>query len=163
MEKETLSIKARIQILKPASEIFEAIVDPDKMSNYFISKSTGRMEEGKTLTWKFGEFDMEFPVRVGEIRKDEYVSFYWGDEKEGETFVEINLKPFEGDSTVVTVTEKEKPLDEPGIKWLQGNSEGWANFLACMKAYVEYGINLRKGAFEFLAKDEEFKKEKGID
>jgi hypothetical protein len=35
-------------------------------------------------------------------------------------------------------------------KWLMGNTEGWANFLACLKAYLEYGINLRKGAFDFL-------------
>lgn len=162
MEKETLKIKARIGIQKTEAEIFEAIVDPAKMSNYFISESTGRMEEGATLTWRFPEFDFEFPVKVGEIRKDEYVSFYWGDEKEGETFVEIDLKPFENDTTIVVVTEGEKKADEAGIKWLQGNSEGWANFLACMKAYLDHGVNLRKGAFEFLAKDEEFKKEKGI-
>ena len=31
-----------------------------------------------------------------------------------------------------------------------GNTEGWANFLACMKAYLEYGIQLRKGAFDFM-------------
>ena len=92
IEKETLSIKARIGILKTPGEIFEAIVDPDKMSNYFISKSTGRMEEGATLTWRFPEFDFEFPVRVGEIRKDEYVSFYWGDDKEGETNRRIKVK-----------------------------------------------------------------------
>lgn len=29
------------------------------------------------------------------------------------------------------------------------NTEGWANFLACLKAYLDYGINLRKGAFDF--------------
>lgn len=54
-------------------------------------------------------------------------------------------------STVVTITEKSMPLDENGIKWLKGNSEGWANFLACLKAYLEYGINLRRGAFNFMA------------
>ena len=35
-------------ILKPAHEVFEAIVDPDKMNKYFITISTGRMESGKT-------------------------------------------------------------------------------------------------------------------
>jgi hypothetical protein len=34
-----------------------------------------------------------------------------------------------------------------------GNTEGWANFLACMKAYLEYGIQLRKGAFDFMRKN----------
>lgn len=72
-----LEIKAALQIQKPIQEVFEAIIDPAKMSNYFISESTGRMEEGKKLTWKF------------------------------------------------------------------------PNFLACMKAYLEYGINLRIGGFYF--------------
>jgi len=51
----------------------------------------------------------------------------------------------------VTVSEKGRENDEPGIYWLKGNTEGWANFLACLKAYLEYGINLRQGAFDFLA------------
>jgi hypothetical protein len=51
----------------------------------------------------------------------------------------------------VRITEKSRPCDEAGLKWLQGNTAGWANFLACLKAYLEYGINLRKGAFDFLA------------
>lgn len=33
------------------------------------------------------------------------------------------------------------------------NTEGWANFLACMKAYLEYDIQLRKGAFDFMRKN----------
>jgi hypothetical protein len=53
-------------------------------------------------------------------------------------------------STVVTITEKSRNNDEAGIKWLTGNTAGWANFLACLKAFLEYGINLRKGAFDFL-------------
>ena len=44
---EKLEIKAGIQILKPAAEVFEAIVDPDKMKNYFISESNGIMKEGE--------------------------------------------------------------------------------------------------------------------
>jgi len=42
--------------------------------------------------------------------------------------------------------------DDVGINWLKSNTEGWANFLACLKAYLEYGINLRKGGFDFLTK-----------
>jgi len=45
-----------------------------------------------------------------------------------------------------------KQYNENNLKWALGNTEGWANFLACMKAYLEYGINLRKGAFDFMKK-----------
>jgi uncharacterized protein YndB with AHSA1/START domain len=149
MKTQILEIKTAIQISKPVNEVFEAIVDPAKMSNYFISKSSGRMEEGKKITWKFPEFEIEFPVRVGKIERDKYISFYW-DVDDIELLVEMTLTQRAVNSTLIAVTEKSRKNDDAGIKWLQGNSEGWANFLACLKAYLEYGINLRKGAFDFL-------------
>jgi len=148
MKNQMLEVKAALQILKPAYQVFEAIVDPAKMSNYFISKSSGRMEEGKRIIWRFPEFDMEFPIRVGKVEKDKYISYYW-DVDDKELLVEMILTPVDVNSTVVTITEKSMENDEAGINWLRGNTEGWANFLACLKAYLEYGINLRKGAFDF--------------
>ncbi len=144
-----LEISAGIQIGKPAHDVFEAIVDPVKMSNYFISESTGRMEAGARLVWKFPEFDVQVPVRVHKIEPDTLVSFYWDGAEGHEMLVEIALTEQENGATVVKVTEKSMPNGEAGIKWLKGNTEGWANFLACLKAYLEFGINLRKGAFDF--------------
>jgi uncharacterized protein YndB with AHSA1/START domain len=150
MENQLLEIKTALQVLKPADEVFEAIVDPERMSNYFISKSSGRMVEGTELMWQFPEFDLEFPVRIGKIEEGKYISFYW--EMDGiDLHVEITLEQKSNNSTVVTITEKSRKNDENGIKWLSGNTAGWANFLACLKAYLEYGINLRKGAFDFMA------------
>lgn len=143
-----LEIKTGLQVLKPAAEVFDAIIDPDKMKNYFISQSTGMMEEGATLTWKFPEFDIEFPVSIGKIEKNKYISFSWDGAMDGEqTLVEIILEPVKDDITFIRITEKNKPNNEAGIKWLKNNTEGWANFLACLKAWIEYGVHLRKGAF----------------
>jgi len=149
MEKQNLEIKTAIQILKPVGQVFEAIVDPAKMSVYFIESASGRMEEGKEINWKFPEFALVFPVRVKKIEKDKYISYCW-DQDGIELLVEMTLAVVEGNATVVTVTEKSMKNDEAGIKWLKGNTEGWANFLACLKAYLEYGINLRKGAYDFM-------------
>jgi uncharacterized protein YndB with AHSA1/START domain len=150
MKDQSLEIKTAIQILKPVNEVFEAIVDPIKMSNYFISKSSGRMETGKQIMWQFPEFELEFPIRVGKITKDKYISYFW-DLEGSELFVEMTLTSKGAGSTLVTVNEKGRNNDEAGIKWLKGNTEGWANFLASLKAYLEYGINLRKGAFDFMS------------
>lgn len=144
-----LEIKASIQISKPASEVYAAIVDPGKMSNYFISKSSGPMEPHAKLEWQFPEFDIKVPVRVGELREPEYISYYWDGEDGKELLVEMQLVP-KGEATQVIVTEKSMENNEAGIAWLGRNTEGWANFLACLKAYLEYGINLRKGAFDFM-------------
>ena len=77
MGNQTLEIKTALQISKPVNEVFEAIVDPTKMSNYFISKGSGRMEEDKQITCQFPEFDMDFPVRVSKIERNKYISFHW--------------------------------------------------------------------------------------
>lgn len=143
-----LIAKATIQIQKPASEVFEGIVDPENMVKYFISESNGRMETGKKLVWKFPEFPDEFPVWNIRTEPDRLVVFTWVQETE----VRIVLEPQADGSTVVKVTEDGKELSEQNLKWLIGNTEGWANFLACMKAYLEHGIQLRKGAFDFMKK-----------
>lgn len=151
MSPEKLEINVAMQIHKPMNEVFEAIVDPEKMSNYFISQSTGIMEDGKNLIWKFPEFDFECPVRVDKIEKDKYISYYW--ENSGkELLVEITLSESLNNSTLVSISEKDMDNNEVGLKWLSGNSFGWSNFLACLKAYLEYGINLRKGSFDFMKK-----------
>ena len=148
MTVRTLDIKTQINIQKPINEVYEAIMNPDKLSVYFIGSSTGRMEEGKTLTWTFPEFDAKFAIRVDKIQKDKHISYYWDDSDGTKTLVEINLTKNNEKDTHVEVLEKSRENDMAGLKWLRGNTEGWANFLACLKAYLEYGINLRKGCFE---------------
>jgi uncharacterized protein YndB with AHSA1/START domain len=151
MENQMLEIKQEIQVQKPVHEVFQAIIDPAKMTGYFISNSSGSMEEGKEIEWQFPEFEEKFTIKVNKMEPDKYISYYW--EVEGKSLlVEIRLSPKENNSTLVTVTEKSMPNDEKGIKWLAGNTGGWSNFLACLKAYLEYGINLRKGAFDFMRK-----------
>ena len=149
MNTKLLEIEVAMQIQKPIHEVFEAIVNPEKMVHYFISESTGIMEEGKKLIWKFPEFDFECPVRVGKIEKDKYISYYWMME-EIELLVEMTLTEKENNSTLVSITEKSMENNEKGLKWFSGNSFGWSNFLSCLKAHLEYGINLRKGAFDFM-------------
>lgn len=141
-----LTAKATLQIQKPITEVFEAIVNPEKMTKYFISKSTGRMETGKELIWEFPEFPDRFPVKITEVQANKSVSFVWDEE----TVVNITLEELPDKSTLVKVTEGEKELNEKKLEWLTLNTAGWANFLDCMKAYLEYGIQLRKGAYEFM-------------
>ena len=144
-----LIAKATIQIQKPIDEVFEGIVNPENMTKYFISESSGRLETGKELIWKFSESPDECPVKEVKVETNRSVSFVWDDE----TVVNITLESQHDKSTVVKVTEDGKAYSEDNLKWVVGNTEGWANFLACMKAYLEYGIFLRKGVFDFMRKN----------
>jgi uncharacterized protein YndB with AHSA1/START domain len=143
-----LESKAAIQIQKPIKEVFEGIVNPDKMTNYFISKSNGRLETGSEVIWKFPEFEKQFLITHVKTDKYEAISFVW----DPETTVNITLENMADGSTLVKVNEKGKEFNEDNLNWALENSGGWANFLACLKAYLEYGIQLRKGAFDFMRK-----------
>lgn len=149
---DLLQINAALQISKPPHEVFNAIVEASKMSQYFISESTGDMVEGKELVWKFPEFDDKVPVKVLKLVKDEYIAYEWDGAPGKKLLVEMALTPQPNDSTLVRISEGAMENNEKGIKWLKGNTEGWANFLACLKASLEYGINLRKGGFDYMKK-----------
>lgn len=144
MSEERIKTKVQMGILKPAHEVFEAIVDPDKMNKYFITTSTGRMESGNTLTWSWEDFDVAHEVEVQSVGKDKLVSFTW--EGSGvECLVAITLEPKGDSQTLVKITESDWPADFEGATRCMGQVEGWTHFLCCLKAFLEYGVNLRVG------------------
>ena len=145
----TLTSSATIQIQKPIDQVYESIINPTHMTNYFISESNGRLETGKELLWEFPEFPGRYPISNIQVEPNLSVSFVW----DPETVVRIGLEAQEDNSTVVKVTEGAKENNEQNLKWLADNSSGWGNFLACMKAYLDHGINLRKGAYDFMRKN----------
>jgi uncharacterized protein YndB with AHSA1/START domain len=143
-----LESKAVIQIQKPIEDVFQGIVNPEKMTKYFISESSGPLVSGKEVIWKFPEFEDTFLIKEVKIVNNSSISFVW----DPDTVVKITLEKVPDNSTIVRVNENGKEFNEDNLEWALENSGGWANFLACMKAYLEYGIQLRKGAFEFMRK-----------
>ena len=62
------------------------------------------------------------------------------------------IRTIEDNNTIVNGVGRRKILNEENLKWVLENTAGWANFLACLKAYLEYGIQLRVGAYDFMRK-----------
>jgi len=144
MTEDKIKAKVQMGILRPASEIFEAIVEPEIMNKYFISGSTGKMKSGKTLTWTWDDFEAKHEIKVGKLEKEKTVSFEWN--ASGlKCVVVITLEPKDENQTLVKITESEWPADYKGANECMGQVEGWTHFLCCLKAYLEYGINLRVG------------------
>ena len=143
MKKKTLQVKTQLEIGRPVHQVFEAIVDPKKMSHYFISSGQGRMQTGKTVHWKFDTGGGGLDVRVERIKPDRFVSFFWS-ASGVENHVAMKLAPIGQRGTLVKVSESEWPLNEKGMARCLEQTSGWMHFLCCMKAYLEYGINLRK-------------------
>ena len=61
------------RIAKPVAEVYEAIANPEILSQFFTTGGAkGRIESGATVMWSFAEHPGEFPVncRSGSQRKD---------------------------------------------------------------------------------------------
>ena len=48
-------------------------------------------------------------------------------------------------TTVVVVNESNFPMSHEGVKRAMGQTAGWTYTLACLKAYLQFDINLRAG------------------
>jgi len=70
-----LETNAALQIQKPIEEVFQGIVNPENMTKYFISESSGLLETGKEVVWKFPEFEDRFPITKVKTETNKLVSF----------------------------------------------------------------------------------------
>lgn len=139
------TFQVQLKIRKPVAEVFEAVVRPEKLTGYFIDTSSGPLAPGATVTWRFAEVDESFEVVVHEVVRDEKIVFEWPSSGGYSTRVEMVFKPLKDGATMVQISEGGWPDTPEGAKASHGNAGGWMHMLCCMKAYLEYGINLRAG------------------
>jgi len=153
-----LKFSVGARIAKPVGEVFEAVVNPDHLSQYFTTGGAkGRLETGATVTWDFADFPGAFPVTVVEVSKDKRIVLEWeaaDDAPEGEaavphnTTVTMDFEQLEDGRTLVRISEAGWRETPKGLKASYGNCEGWTGMLLAMKVWLEHDINLRDGAYK---------------
>ncbi len=139
------------RISKPVAEVFEAVVDPAQLSEFFTTGGArGRIEAGAEVTWDFHDFPGAFPVLVQEVVRNEKVVLQWeaGDDARTWTTVTITFQELEDGRTYVRINEFGWPGTETGLKSCLGNCEGWTGMLCAMKVWLENGIRLRDGFYK---------------
>lgn len=145
------------RIAKPVSEVFESVVDPDRLSRFFTTGGAkGRLESGSVVTWDFHDFPGAFPVHVSEVRPDERIVLHWdaaGDTVAADetgarrTTVVMTFEPTDDGRTLVRISEYGWLETPEGLAASYGNCEGWTGMLCAMKAWLEHGLNLREGLY----------------
>jgi len=135
LPKMNTDITTRMKINKPASEVFGAIVDPEKMGGYWFSSGTAKVEQGKTITWRYEEYGAEGDIHVQQVEENKKIVFNWGD-----TTVTMSFHETDG-STILEVTESGfKPDDPDVVNKMLDQKGGWVYMLTCLKGYVENGM-----------------------
>jgi len=149
-----LKFTVQTKIQKPIAEVFDGVYNPSKLSQYFTTGgASAPLDANTTVMWSFADFPGSFPVRVKEVVPHQLIAFEWdaGDEHgpvDGVICrVEIKFESLGDNETMVSITESGWPETEKGLKLSYGNCQGWSQMSCCLKAFLEYGINLRKGAY----------------
>jgi len=147
MEKtvEAITVKVELSIGKPVNEVFEAVLNPVP---YFVNKTSGPMKEGAEVIWEFAELAKAFPVRVRKVVPNTLIQFEWprGDGQEMNS-VEFTFQPFSETVTTIFISESGWPDTDQWREASYRNCMGWMHMACSLKAYLEYGVNLRTGSF----------------
>lgn len=140
-------ITTKFKIHKPTNEVFEAIVDPVKIKNFWFSSSSERWEQGKSVTLKYDEYEAEGIINVLEVDENKKIVYTWDGESNDERVVTITLKELDNTSTIIEVIESGFHEDNPElVNRMLGQKEGWVYMLTCLKGYLENGVSSLRAA-----------------
>lgn len=147
-----LRFQVQTKIQKPVKQVFEAVCDPKKLSSYFTTAgASGPLKEGTTVMWKFDDvpdYPDAFPVQVKKLVQDKLIVLEWkAADGNYNTRVEMTFEPLSPKSTLVKISESGWKENQKGLDSSYDNCQGWMQMSCSLKAYLEYGINLRKGFF----------------
>jgi len=160
-----LQFSVQTKIQKLVKDVFDAVYNPGKLSGYFTSGgSNGPLDEGATVLWTFndaGPQPITVPVKVEKTVRNRLIRFSWA-ASEGvydpvtgsvphpggyNTTVEMTFESLGENETLVRIIEGKWRSTQEGLQGSYGNCQGWTHMSMCLKAYLEHGINLRKGSF----------------
>ena len=139
---QTPVAKAAMLIRKPVGDVFEAFVDPAITSRFWFTKSTGRLEPGKPITWTWEMYDISIHVEVKEIELNKRILLEWGNNGEMTT-VEWIFTPYEDSATYVTITNSGFQGDgDKVVRDALDSTGGFTWVLAGLKALLEHNVEL---------------------
>lgn len=163
-----MEIKFRVaaRIARPIEEVFDAVVSPDKLSQYFTTGgAVGKMEPGATVKWDFHDYPGAFDVEIVEVVANKRIVLEWPAYEceppnvdsaadhdaaalaDYNTTVTMTFTEVEG-GTMVEIAEEGWHNTPDAREGSYGNCQGWSQMLCCLKAWLEHGINLREGMYK---------------
>src|SRR4030095_4559388 len=96
--------KTGMLIRKPADEVFEAFVNPDIITKFWFTKSSGRLEPGKQVQWDWEMYNISIPVTAKAVEPNKRLVIEWPGHG-GPTTVEWTFEARDDGTTFVEVTE----------------------------------------------------------
>ncbi|MGE6395221.1 SRPBCC family protein [Chryseobacterium scophthalmum] len=133
-------VQAQMLIRKPIQEVFEAFIDPEITTNFWFTKSTGKLEEGETIIWEWEMYNAKSEVKVLQIIPNQLIKTEWGLFSNN---VDYEFKEMEKGTLVIIKSYGYSEKGDELLSVINDNAGGFTTVLDGCKAYLEHGINLR--------------------
>ena len=130
--------------------MFNAFLAPAITTNFWFTKSSGKLEVGKTVTWEWEMYGASVEVLVKEIVTNQSIIAEWGNPA---TTIDFSFTPVDQNSTYVVI--KNYGFHETGddlIAVIKDSTGGFTTVLDGLKAYLEHGLRLNLIGDKFLTK-----------
>lgn len=136
-------------IRKPVADVFDAFVNPDVTTNFWFTKSNGRLEAGKQVQWDWEMYDISIPVTVKAIELNKSIIIEWPGYS-GLTTVEWTFESQGDGATFVSIMESGFSGDgDELVKQVTDSTQGFTLVLAGLKAFLEHNVKLNLVADRF--------------
>lgn len=143
----TNKIETQLLIRKSRKAVFKAFIDPKITTKFWFTKSSGKLESGKTVIWEWQMYGARDEVKVLEIKQNQKIKIVWGNPK---SKVDFTFEEFKRNQTLVKIVcydfeHKKKDL----LATMLDYTGGFTTVLDGLKAYLEHGIilNLTKDKY----------------
>jgi len=131
--------KVSMLIRCPPAKCFEAFVSPELLTKFWLSRASGPLEPGKTVTWEFMVPGASAKTYVEELLRDRRIRISWDDG----TKVSFVFEPYSDGGTKVEVINEGFPGGaEEAMEAALEATQGFTIVLCELKATLEHGRSL---------------------
>ena len=133
-------VTAQMLIRRPIAEVFNAFVDPAITTRFWFTKSSGKLEAGKTVQWDWKMYGVSGQVHVKALETNKRILIEWNDPPCPVEWLFTVRSP---NATMVTISNSGfQGSDDKIIAQAIDSKGGFTMVLAGLKAWLEHGIEL---------------------
>ncbi len=136
-------------IRRPAAEVFEAFADPEITTQFWFTRSSGRLVAGEQVQWQWEMYGISIPVDVKAVEPGKRIVIEWPGQA-GPSTVEWLFTALEDGTTFVSITNSGFHGDGDAlVSQATDSMQGFSLVLAGLKALLEHGLRLNLVADRF--------------
>ena len=129
-------------IRKPVADVFEAFINPDITTQFWFTKSSGRLEVGTPVQWDWKMYGVSISVTAKAIEPNKRIVIEWPGYS-GLSTVEWMFAPQKDGTTFVSITEAGfTGQGDELVKQVTDSTQGFSLVLAGLKALLEHNVRL---------------------